>query len=91
MILALVIEQVQIHVLDAGESPHLVATLGGKARGELLDDRGASPAIRRRSSFGSMSGSKPPRSVSTATFQTALRSSEGAATVDPCEERLLRC
>jgi hypothetical protein len=29
-LLALVVERVEVHVMDAGETPHLVATFGGR-------------------------------------------------------------
>ena len=39
-LLALVGERVEVHVMDAGETPHLVATFGGRLQARLLDDRG---------------------------------------------------
>jgi hypothetical protein len=63
-LLALVGERVEVHVMDAGETPHLVATFGGRLDAGY-SMTGASRATRRRSSFGSTRERRRPRSAST--------------------------
>ena len=58
-LLALVGERVEVHVMDAGETPHLVATFGGRLRagysmtgGEPGDNEGDLRPVRGRRGDG---------------------------------------
>jgi hypothetical protein len=80
-LLGLVGERVEVHVMDGGETPHLVATFGDRLHAGY-SMTGASPATVRRSSSGWDAGHETAaNSLSREVFEGAIAHEDGALTL----------